>query len=134
MWHMTAWSCGGMCGGTAGQAGTGGRYGTHTHIHGSIANLTRLPAPSHCFLGALKTPPFPLARLPATYLPAPPSGPPCQAYSPLSKGHKLSDPRVAGVAARLGVTPAQVMIRCAGTRIGDVGNAPSVSSVTGGKE
>ncbi|PNH11932.1 Prostaglandin F synthase [Tetrabaena socialis] len=34
-----------------------------------------------------------------------------QAYSPLSKGAKLADPTVVGVAQRLGVTPAQVMIR-----------------------
>lgn len=34
-----------------------------------------------------------------------------QAYSPLAKGRKLEDPVVGGIAARLGVTPAQVLIR-----------------------
>ncbi|KXZ54115.1 hypothetical protein GPECTOR_5g217 [Gonium pectorale] len=34
-----------------------------------------------------------------------------EAYSPLSKGSKLADPRVTSVAERLGVTPAQVLLR-----------------------
>ena len=38
--------------------------------------------------------------------------PPLQAYSPLAKAQKLADPTVAGIAQRLGVTPAQVLIRC----------------------
>lgn len=39
---------------------------------------------------------------------------PPQAYSPLAKAQKLADPTVAAIAQRLGVTPAQVLIRCAG--------------------
>lgn len=34
-----------------------------------------------------------------------------QAYSPLARGRGITDPTVAGVAARLGATPAQVMLR-----------------------
>ena len=34
-----------------------------------------------------------------------------EAYSPLTKGRKLGDPRLAGIAARYGRTPAQVLIR-----------------------
>lgn len=36
---------------------------------------------------------------------------PPQAYSPLAKAQKLQDPLVAGIAQRLAVTPAQVLIR-----------------------
>ena len=34
-----------------------------------------------------------------------------EAYSPLTKGRKLGDPRLAAIAARYGRTPAQVLIR-----------------------
>lgn len=36
-----------------------------------------------------------------------------QAYSPLAKAQKLQDPTVGSIAQRLGVTPAQVLIRWA---------------------
>lgn len=34
-----------------------------------------------------------------------------ESYSPLSRGHKLSDPRLAAIAARYGKSPAQMLIR-----------------------
>ena len=51
-------------------------------------------------------------NVPHTHPPAaPPPPPPTQAYSPLAKARKLEDPTITAIAQRLGVTPAQVLIR-----------------------
>ncbi|KAG2437733.1 hypothetical protein HYH02_011110 [Chlamydomonas schloesseri] len=77
----------------------------------SQAHLEKLsrPATIQPAVNQIEVHPFLQRRELVAYCQA--SGIAVEAYSPLSKGAKLADARVAGVAQRLGVSPAQVMIR-----------------------